>query len=211
MALNDTSILAVQGTWVGQRHIHTLAFRSQVIGDAEQALIDEWQSACRTAYRAIFPGGHNPVELLTARQVCGALPLRAAVEEVEPPATGSGTRSVVEAVLAPWLTGLISVRTASAGKSRRGRNFIGGLAESDILGSTISGPWITAVTAYYTALMNTFGPSGTSTTWRWVIHSHKLALEPGAPPCQNTSTPVTGFIVRPTMTTMKSRKVGSGV
>jgi hypothetical protein len=181
-----------------------------VIGDADQALIDEWQSACRTAYRAIFPSVVTPIEVLTARHICGAIPLRAAVEEVETTANQAGTRVTAGQMLASWLASLTSVRTASAGKSRRGRFFLGGMVEDDVAGATISGSYLTAVNAYAQALLNTFGPAGTSTNWKWVVHSHALSKTGPSVPCQNSSTPVTGFIVRNLMTTMKSRRAGSG-
>lgn len=76
MAVNDTSQLAVRGTYLGQMHLHTLHFRALAVGSGEQTLINEWQAGCRTAYRAIFQNDQPIVELITAIQLCVDIPLR---------------------------------------------------------------------------------------------------------------------------------------
>jgi hypothetical protein len=209
MAINDTTQLAVRGIVAGQDHVHTLHFRHMALPpDSEQALIDEWQAGCRTAYRAAFITFDSPVITLTARQVCGTVPLRAPVEETEAVGNQPGTRTPSGDRLAPWLASVTSERTALAGRSRRGRYYLGGLIEADIVMADLQSAYLTLVQAYATALLTVFGPAGTSANFKLAVHSSKLAAQ--GLQCQDSSTLVNGLIVRSPLATMKSRKAGSG-
>lgn len=209
MATNDTAQLSVKGSVLGQEHVHTLHFRHLVPGADEFLLVDEWQAACKATYRSLFGTPDSPTQQYVARQVCGAIPLRAPDEETEPVGQILGTRTIATDPLSPFMAAVTSVRTASAGRSRRGRFFIGGIYEGDQAGGNLTTTYLTAVTAYHTALMAAFGPSGTSGSFKLVVHSRKLAAVPGAQ-CQDVSTLVTGLIARSVLGTMKSRKPGSG-
>lgn len=209
MAVNDTVLLTVQGTVGGQRHIHTLHFRYEDIASDEAGLIELWRTTCRTAYRTLFDVDDSPCQLYTARQVCGALPLRAPAEVAETAPNIVGASDFTTDRGPTWLAAVVSVRTASAGKSRRGRFFIGGLFESEFSGNNLVTNHVNRLTAYCTALNNAFiDTGGVGEIYRLVVHSHKLA-QPGVQ-CQDSSTPVTAFIVRTEMGSMKSRKPGSG-
>lgn len=210
MAVNDTVQLAVNGVCNGQDHVHTLHFRyTDVTPTAPATLINEWQGAPRTAYRAIFRTVDNPVVLLVARHICGAIPLIATVEEAEVAPNIAGSRAGTGEKLPAYLSRVVSVRTALSGRSRRGRFYLGGMDEDEQnngdLGSVAQG----LVQAYIDALMAQFGPSGASGLWRLVVHSPTLAAVPGTQ-CQDSSTLVTGMIKRVPIGTTKSRKPGSG-
>lgn len=211
MPLNDTAQLSVIGTVHGQQHIHTLHFRNQDGTATTQGLIDGWQANARTAYRALFHTADSPCELYRAQVVCGSLPLPAASEEAEaaPNIVGSGTKGATERAPA-WLAALVSVRTASAGKSYRGRFFIGGIYEGDFVADNLTAATIAGMTAYTNALIAAYVTPTTGTNgWRWVVHSRKLSAVPGSQ-CQNTSSLVTGVLVRAAVASMKSRKPGRG-
>jgi hypothetical protein len=209
MTINDTLQLSVQGVVSGQTHVHTLHFRDEDIGDLDSQIIDEWQAGCRTSYRQLFNNTDLPCQLYTVRQVCGAVPLRAPVEESEvaPNIAGSGAKG--GGASAPWLAAVVSERTALAGRSRRGRFFIGGLWEDYKVGANISAAEKGFLQDYVDDLISVFGASGSSGSFRLVVHSPTLADVPGTQ-CQDSSTPVTGMIVRDPYGTMKSRKAGSG-
>lgn len=209
MSVNDTTQLAVQGTVGGQTHIHTLHFRYLDPTASEQGLIDLWQANARTAYRGMFSTNDSPVILLRASEVCGALPLRAPVEEAEAGGNQTGTRVISAERLPSWLAAVVSERTAFAGKTRRGRFYIGGLFEDETTGNTLNSGYIAWVQAYVDAIMGTFGPSGTSNLYRLVVYSRKLASVPGTQ-CQDSSTVVTSMLVNANIGSMKSRKPGSG-
>lgn len=208
MAINDTTQLAVKGVVAGQDHVHTLHFRHLALPpNPEQALIDAWQAGCRTAYRACFVTFDNPVLTITARQVCGTVPLRAPVEETEVVGNQPGTRTPSGDRLAPWLASVTSERSALAGRSRRGRYYLGGLIEADIVMADLQSAYLALVQAYANTL-DTIFMDGTDPNFALVVHSSKLALQ--GLQCQDSSTLVNGLIVRGQLATMKSRKAGSG-
>lgn len=210
MSLNDTAQLVVQGTVAGQLHLHTLHFRElDATGtNQEPGIIDEWQANCRTAFRGLFGTGDSPAQLYRCSQVCGSIPLRAPAEEAEVSPNIAGTLTLTTDQLPPWLAAVISWRTASAGRSRRGRNYFGGMSEEMINGDLIHSTQQTRLAAYRDALLAQFGPSGASVNYKLVVHSHALAL-PGVQ-CQNSSTLITSGLVRTFVATMKSRKAGHG-
>jgi hypothetical protein len=209
MAINDTTLLTVKGSVFGQDHVHTLHFRSIDIGASEQDLIDAWQAGCRTSYRAIFSTGEFPCQTYTARQVCGSVPLRAPVEETETTPLSEGTKTGATGAMPPWIAGVVSVRTAFAGRSRRGRFYLGGMAESEQELAVITSGRLALQQAYIDDLISEFVFPAGAGGWTLVVHSHKLAAVPGTD-CEDSSTLVTGFLNRSAVATMKSRKAGHG-
>lgn len=209
MAVNDTIQLVVRGTVAGQTHLHTLHFRCLDVTPVEQALINDYQANARVAYATCFSTADLPVQLFIARQVCGSVPLRAPVEEAEIPANQAGAQAVAGERLPSWLAACTSLRTAFAGKSRRGRFYLGGLFEAWTVGNDLTAARMAMDQFYLDALMGRYGPSGTSNQFRLVIYSQKLASVPGTA-CQDSSTVVTSGIVNSAVATMKSRKPGSG-
>lgn len=209
MAINDTVQLSVVGRVFQQDHIHTLHFRYSQLISNEQSLIDAWQSGCRTAYRAIFPTGELPCVQYVARQVCGSTPLRAATEETETLLLSEGTKTGATGAMPPWIAQVVSVRTALAGKSRRGRFYLGAVAESEQELAVFTSGRLALAQAYADALVAAFVTPGSAGDYRLVVHSPKLAAVPGVN-CQDCSTLVTGMIVRDAVATMKSRKSGHG-
>jgi hypothetical protein len=212
MAINETSRLIVEGRSEGQVHLHTLAFRqvSLPAGGPEQDLIDDWRANLLTAYRALWPTFATQAVLTTsATQICGSIPLRATVEMAEPGATQPGTRTTATEALAPWLCARARLLTAFAGRERRGQFFISALVEADVVVATIQTSFMTPFSAYCAALIARYGPSGTSTNWRLVVHSRKLASVPGVA-CQDASTLVTSALATNVLTSQRSRRSGSG-
>lgn len=213
MASNDTIQLAVQGTVGSQRHVHTLHFRLVQPTLIEDALAADYRDNVLTAYRAIFSSTDTPAELIVARQVCGTVPLRAPAEVT--PASAAGTRNTAGMDRLPsYVAAVVSERTASAGRSRRGRFFIGGLVEFDADFNTLrtGGADVNAgnaIIAYVAALARYLSGGAQQANYRLVVHSRKLASVPGTQ-CQDSSTFTTGYIVRTALGSMRSRKAGHG-
>lgn len=210
MAINDTIQLSVIGQAGGQAHVHTLHFRFPEVGNTEQGIIDSWQANCRSLYRALFKSADSPCIRYSARHVCGAVPLRAAVEETEVAPNIVGASASVVDSLPPFVAAVVSVRTALAGRSRRGRFFLGGLLEEHQANGVLAVGVVGAIQSYVDSLIATFGPLSAIGNAKLVVHSSKLASVPGTQ-CQNSSTPVTGMLVRNQLGTMRSRKAGSGL
>jgi hypothetical protein len=207
--INDTVELAVQGTVNGQAHITTLHFRYLSLAANEAGLITDWQTNARTNYRACFSTTDRPVEIITARPVCGSVPLRAAdaVGEVSPNIAGTIAHS--GDALPPWISTVATLRSATAGRSQRGRQFMGGLYEESITGDLLTGGDVGFRQTYYAGLVSRYGFGGTSTDYLLVVHSRKLART--GVQCQSSSFPVTGIQLRLYLATQKSRRAQHGI
>lgn len=222
---NGIYSLAVIGTVSGQRHIHTLHFRSTVGGtgltDTEAEfmahIVTEWQTTPQAAYRAIFGGADSPILSFAVRKVCGDTPLPAGYDVAQPAGSqaGTGIAGDFNGDKQPaWLANVVTERTNFSGRSYRGRFYLGGLYETMTAGDSLTTGRVTTTQNYCDALLAKFVTPGEVTvhaklfTW-----SYKLAHpKPGDPTysCQNQGGDVTSFQVRTAVATMKSRKAGSG-
>lgn len=204
VATNETAELEVVGTRDSQIQIVTHHFRNIHIATPHtlQELIDEWQTTCQAPFLAARQPDYTLTKLV-ARHVCGSVPLDATQEE----AVGlAGTMSAGGAPLAPWFALVVRERTASAGRSRRGRFYFPIDDEAHVTKDTIVGSQTTLIQAYATALTNLFISGGSvSVAWRMVVHSRKLAAVPGAQ-CQDSSTLVSQLAVQSALTTQRSRR-----
>lgn len=211
VAANDTIQLSVMGRVTGQEHVHTLHLRSNTGGQSLQGAIDTWQAGCAATYRAMFMAGSDtPYEVVESRHVCGAGVLDAPAVEGIASGSQAGTRTFSGdgEPMPPFIACVATIRTGLAGRSYRGRNFFGGLFESDVAASTVLDAHRTRITNYLNAVMAVFGPGGTSADWSWVVFSRKLRA--GGMTCAQASNGVTSFIVRTEVSTQRSRKLGRG-
>ena len=213
MPINDTVELSVAGLVGGQTHVHTLHFRYKRVSSSEAGLITDWKGSCLTTYRAMFSTLDTPATLLKAAQVCGSVPLRAPGEDASGPA--AGTRAITADPLPTWVAQVVSERTALAGRSRRGRFFMGGLYEVDSSGTNgnsvpVGNQRSILIQAYLDTLLAQFVTGGgANLDYGLVVHSRLLAAVPGTA-CQDSSTSVTGLIRRDLLGSMRSRRPGSG-
>jgi hypothetical protein len=103
--------------------------------------------------------------------------------------------------LAHQVAMVVSTRTAYAGRSYRGRNYIGALNEADMT----SGLWLNAtadaIQTYYDDLVAGIGASGANADYMWVVWSEKLQTYNG----------ITEAIVRTIPGVVRRRRVGVGV
>ena len=209
MALNDTHFFTAQGTLRGQAYVHTLHFREGVSSlgtNAQQQLIDRWQSTCQAPWLAAHGNDYLLVRL-TAQKICGSPPLPARTEEGVG-LTGTRAPGTAGDPLAPWLAVTVNESTALAGRSRHGRFFISGGYEGDVVQETIAttaGTWGALITSYVNALSTAFITGTPPLDWVQVVHSRKLASVPGTQ-CDASSTPVTGLGIVLRLTTQRSRR-----
>jgi hypothetical protein len=216
MAANDTVQLSIKGTVSGQMHVHTLHFRLMNAGINEQLLAEDWNTNLGAIYRDIFVAVDNPLQLVTGAHVCGSVPLRASAEVTPGASVGTRPNGGNFQKQPSWLASQWSVRTALSGRSRRGRNYFGGIHEGDTIGNdlvvngTNQDTVFEKLTAYRAALLGRYGDAGAQAlAARLVVHSAKLAAVAGTQ-CQDSSTLVNGIIIRTPVASMKSRKPGSG-
>lgn len=208
MTIGDVWQLAIKGTCLSQEHLHTLHFRALTTPANSAALVSEWQAGARTSYRGLFGTGDLPVVTYTCRQVCGTPPFAASTEATEGGGTQAGTRSLSGDGAPSWLARCISWRSAYAGRRFRGRSYIGGMFESMMNGNDLVSGELTLMDAYVSAMLATFGGSGTSANWVFCVYS-QVARDGGAT-CPTAASQVAAGISRSAIASMRSRKPGHG-
>lgn len=209
MAVNDIWRIAIKGLVSGQEHVNVLHVRNlSVLTDALFAsqLLDDLDTDIWPDYRALFRNEDAPRQLVTVRKVCGSLPLPTPVERTYSASDAAGTRgSKADSLVAPSFVAVtITWRTGFAGRSFRGRSFIGGAWEEDmdalhVFDSTyLSGiqghadNWVGFVTTDYEP---------------WVF---SRTLAEGGGNCQDFGGTIVDAVARAEINTMRSRKAGHG-
>lgn len=222
MATNDVWQLSVRGTVHGEMHMHTLHFLQQLPTAVGNDLITLWSGAPATAYRALFPLGQTPVQLIRAAKVCGAVPLPAPTEVVPAGGSQGGSRPTSSSEPLPtFVASLVTVKGTLAGRRYSGRYFLGGLLEIDTNGNSLGGAYVALSQAYVDALKAAFVTPALP-DFRLFVFSRLLAngdpnhTKGGQPDpiaarqCQDAGAPVSNLIVSLLPTTMRSRKMGHG-
>ena len=82
----------------------------------------------------------------------------------------------------------VSFRTLRRGRSFRGRNFVAGLADTDILQSHLAGAVVSAIEGYYADLITLAATGG----WSWVVVSR---ISGGDDRVAGIATPISSVIV----------------
>lgn len=95
---------------------------------------------------------------------------------------------------------VVSIRTAYAGRSYRGRNYFPGLTEASGDNGLWNSTLVNSLTTHYTTLVTTYGEGGSNPDYEWIVWSERL----------NTGTPVNGVIVRAIPGVIRRRRVGVG-
>lgn len=104
---------------------------------------------------------------------------------------------------------LFSVKTGFAGRSKRGRFFIAGVAKEDIINSRFTDAHMTLLVAFATCLINKFILSNSASNWRLGVLSRKTVG--GAPINYETAfTPALTIVPAQTVAVMRSRRIGHG-
>lgn len=223
MGLNEVYMLSARGTVHGEQHMHTLHFVQINPLMTQTDLINQWSAAPATAYRALFPLGQAPVQLIRVAKVCGSLPLPAPTEVVPIPANAVGSRPTGSSEPLPtFVASLVTLKGSLAGRRYSGRFFLGGLLESDTNANTMSSAYQALAQAYVDALKAAFVTPAVP-DFRLFAFSRLLAegdpnhTKGGAPdpitahPCQDSGSVVANLVVSTVPTTMRSRKAGHGL
>lgn len=119
--------------------------------------------------------------------------------------TGANSVAVVNNTLAA----VITKRTGTAGKSHRGRMYIGGLGSNHIATNTLSATGITAFTVFASTILSHWGPSGISPFLQIGIYSRSIG---GSTPFTIAGwQPITKFDVQPIVGNQRRRRLGVGI
>jgi hypothetical protein len=133
--------------------------------------------------------------------------------EVTPNPSGLIQGAITTDTLPTFNACVISIKSERAGKSGRGRIYMGGIPEASATGSFISpeSPYWAAVVAFAACLFSHFHYTSfpPSNSWQLGVMSRKVG---GAKPPFLTAgfSPVMTLTAQPLVATMRSRKVGHG-
>lgn len=104
--------------------------------------------------------------------------------------------------------GIITWRTALAGRSHRGRSYFPLMVEDQTDGAGIlNALGLSSLDDAASAVFDAFGDGGTNTSWRLGVVSRQLNGAPVVPP---TIEIITAYLVRPVMGTQRRRRTGVG-
>jgi hypothetical protein len=95
---------------------------------------------------------------------------------------------------------VVTLKTAYAGRSYRGRVYLPALTEAQFTAGLFTAACVTAVNSCFTTLLGHIGSSGTDTDWRLVVWSEKL----------QTANNVTQVVVRNNPGVIRKRRIGVG-
>lgn len=96
---------------------------------------------------------------------------------------------------------VVSTKTAYAGRSYRGRNYIPGMTEASFTAGLVTSATGNSIQTYYDDLVAALGASGANVDYMWVVWSEKLQSYNG----------ITDTIVRDVPGVIRRRRVGVGV
>lgn len=96
---------------------------------------------------------------------------------------------------------VVATKTAYAGRSYRGRNFIPAIPAANAPGGLFDNATVDAIQTYYDDLVAALGASGANADYMWVVWSEKLQASNG----------ITDTIVRNVPGVIRRRRVGVGV
>lgn len=96
---------------------------------------------------------------------------------------------------------IVSTKTAFAGRSYRGRNYLPAIPEASVTAGLFDNTTVDAIQTYYDDLVAALGDSGANADYKWVVWSEKLQASNG----------ITDTIVRNVPGIVRRRRVGVGV
>lgn len=129
-------------------------------------------------------------------------------------ATGNGGQG--DNSLPSFCAGLLSLRTGVGGRSGSGRLYIPGVAENLSSNSRLEGSYLGLLANIGTVLLTRYGASLTANVARYGLYSRKLGVtrSAGPPPSLSYSMagfmPITDYVARPEVATMRKRKLARG-
>lgn len=109
--------------------------------------------------------------------------------------------TVVTEETAHQVAAVVSVKTAYAGRSYRGRNYLPAISEASWSQGLLSSATGNALQTYYDDLVAALGANGSNADYQWVVWSEKL----------QQGNAVTDTIVRDVPGVVRRRRVGVGV
>lgn len=203
MAEGDVWLIAIKGTLLGQEYVNGFAAQLTSAGATVEDAIDD---IVTTFYTPVLAG-------VITNQL--SLTMASARQQVNPQVLFEKAISLTGAqageALPPQCAFVITLRTGIAGRSRRGRLYIGGHIEANESNGVFAGATVTGMQGWADGLVALAGAGGTSPDWRWGVWSKKL----GEPTPGNFNVgagfrTITEVLARSIVYTQRRRTLGHG-
>lgn len=211
MAAGDTYELAIKGSCASQQIVTVHHFRAEGAGDLSSTIVTDWVADCKAAYRGMLPADYAVVSL-ACRQINPPGPVGVDTAAVAP------NGGIFAATAGPMnAAGVITWTTGYIGRSRRGRSFIGPLASQQVISGVVQAATVTAMTAYVTAMLGSFGSGGTrAADARLVVWSRRIAstTSQSPPPAMGSANSASAYVLSGRANTIarsqRNRELGRG-
>jgi hypothetical protein len=187
-------------------------------------LVDEWLATMKAPWLATHPNDYV-INLVTCQVVERPGNFRHRLTPSERPLGSANSGTVSGIVEEAFAAAVVRWRTPQAGKSHRGRTYIGPIVQPWMTDGRLAAAGITAVTAFGTAMNNAYGGGGLPTRpYRLTVYSRPYnngeyqyatrktgSLTVVTPPdYAGNSTNVTTFSVDPILRVQRRRELGVG-
>lgn len=205
MAFNEIFKLRIHCRQNAGEVINVLHFVDNIgaLGDAAQNLADDFRDNMGTSLRGRASGDL----IFEYIEVIKIVPYGEGPRLALWPANTAGTAGGNS--FSATLAEVITLYTGQIGRRKRGRMFLAG----GPTGTSALGSWPAAQTTrtqtFATALMNRYGPSGSSGTWKLGVWS-KVIAGPDPPWTTDAFTRVTSVTVRTAVRNQRRRQIGVG-
>jgi hypothetical protein len=196
----------------------------QVAQVAAGDLADAWLTNLKTPWLACHTNSYN-LQMVRAQVLERPGTFRHRLTPVERPTSGAGTITSGTPSAEAVVSAVIRWRTPIAGKSYRGRSYVGPVPTAWIAGGLLAAAGVTAYTGYITPYMAEYGAAGVAPEpWAGTIYSRPYNLgeyqytsrQSGTlqiitpPDYAGNSTNVTQASVDPVLRTQRRRQYGVG-
>jgi len=196
MAINDVARVRIVSRQFGQEHNQVLHFRAtgaQPMADLATA-VDSWIGT----HLADVQDASITYEKLVLDSLIPFGPY------FETPITAAAGTKVGDP-LPPVNAAVVTWRSAVRGKSKRGRNYWGGLITTDVIDGQLDAAVLTA----WQTTMDLLLAFAAGSDWELVVWSRTLA-GPGPIYDPDAAEAVTTAVMRSIVTSMRTRKIGKG-
>lgn len=203
MATGDVWRLAFEGTIQGAQYVNVwhVRFKTEAadIGDAITYIDTNFYQLYKTIVHTTWA-----VSICKARQL--AVP-----SLLFDQAVSAAGESAANPAMPPQCSMVVTLRTGIAGRSRRGRLYLGGQKTDAFLNGAYTSSTVNAVQTYVDDLVAALGSGGSNADYEWGVWSRVLGGEdPGPYNLTSGFRPITAAVVRNVVHTQRRRVLGVG-
>jgi hypothetical protein len=163
VAASDMSMIVNTHHFEASTAQETAMINDQTAVDWSAEVVDYWIAQCKTSWLAC-----HSTDYIMSMVKCQVLErpnqFRHKLTSVERPLTTANAGTVAFTTNAMQVAAVIKWRTPQAGKSSRGRTYVGPITENWMVNGTVAPTGVTAIKAYADKMIAEWGPSGVRAT-----------------------------------------------